>query len=402
MNKKSVKSKSKRSSAKNAGFLTDVYKKTESVVLNNSILSVISGVIIGIMLVFLLVSVDIITELMPAESGKNETAGKSEEFVEAIEAEEEEIAVETLSELRSSNNLSSVLKDWAVNTSESTLMKSKDVINILLIGVDAQKSNSDAIIIASLNKATKKIYLHSVYRDAYTYINTAYGDKYAKINACYANGGAEKLVETIENNFKIDINNYVCVNFDSFSTIVNTIGGITVDVKEYEAREIEKEIGRSCPYGNGVLLDGEQALTFCRIRKCDADADVSRTRRQRQFINALIDATGNIGVGQVVPLLESLITQIKTDFSIGELISTGTDAISDKWYNYEIVSEAVPKEEHRLDYRGNSWVWIVDYPLSAVDLHNTIYGTTNISLGEDRISAIELMKNSDDTGSAAP
>lgn len=399
--KKNKKTNKKKSQSKNSVIFSALYKKAENIVLSNSILSVLSGILIGIMLVFLMVSVDIVSDLLPEKSDKsaaysNPDYQNSEEFIEVIENGEEEIAVETLNELRGQNDLSSVLKDWATNTSENTLMKSENVINILLVGLDEKMANSDVMMLASLDKVNRKIYLHSIFRDSYTYINTIHGDKYAKINACYANGGAEKLIETIENNFKIDIDHFVSVNFDSFSSIVNIFGGITLNVKEYEAKEIEKEIGRSCPFGNSVLLDGEQALTFCRIRKCDADADISRTRRQRQFINALIDATGNLSAGQIAPLLETVIKYVNTDCTLGDLISLGTKAVSDKWYSFEIVSEAIPKEAHRLDYRGSSWVWIVDYPLSAVDLHNTLYGKTNISLNDDRVSAIALMNKSAD------
>ena len=163
-----------------------------------------------------------------------------------------------------------------------------------------------------------------------------------------------------------------------------------------------QEIKGECPYGEGVILNGKQALAFCRIRHCDSDADVSRTRRQRQFINALIDEAKNISISQITPLLNTVIKYIKTDCSVSEIISLGTNAISDKWYNYEIASAAIPSEEHRLDYRGNAWVWIVDYPAAAKALQETIYGKTNIVLEADRVSAIDIMKNSQNTGTAAP
>ena len=318
-------------------------------------------------------------------------------FVEVIEEGDDEIALETLEELRGLNNLSSILKNWAENTTENSLMQSKDIINFLLIGLDASESNADAIIIASLNKKTEKIYLTSVFRDSYTYISTSGGGKYAKINACYENGGAEKLIKTLQDNFKIKIDYYVSVNFNSFSSIVDTLGGITLDVQPYEARAV----GLNCPSGENVRLNGEQALAFCRIRKCDADADVSRTRRQRQFINALIDEAQNITISQISPLLNTVLKYIKTDCSVTDIISLGTKALSDKWYNFEIVSAAVPSEEHRMDYRGNAWVWIVDYPAAAKTLQETIYGTSNIELQANRVSAIDVMKNSN-TGNARP
>lgn len=368
----------------------------------NNFLTVIAGVALGFVLVFAIISVDLISKMNLLPFGKDDPVNEPTGFVEVTESGEEKIAIDTLNELRGVNDLSTVLKSWAQNTTDTSLMRSEDVINVLLMGVDASGTNADTIIIASLNKTHKKIYLTSVFRDSYTYINTKYGDKYAKINACYANGGADKLIETIQNDFKIKIDYYVSVNFESFRSIVDTFGGINLDVQEYEAREIQREIRRECPFGENVHLDGEQALTFCRIRNCDVDADISRTRRQRQFINAIIDEAKNISINQISPLLNTVIKYVKTDCSVSEIISLGTQAISNKWYNYEIVSDAIPSDEHRLDYRGNAWVWIVDYPAAAKSLQEKIYGQSNIELSTDRVSAVDIMRDSGNSGNAAP
>ncbi len=363
----------------------------------DSFLTIIAGIALGLVIVFSIIAVDLLVKMDIISFGEEETT-VMDDFVEVTEAGDEGKHIESLEELRSDNNLSSVLKTWAENTSEKTLMRDNDVINFLIVGFDASDSNTDVIMIASLNKKTEKIYLHSVFRDCYTYISTPDGDQYAKINACYANGGAEKLIEVIECNFKIDIDYYVSVNFDSFSAIIDSLGGIKVDVQAYEAREVEKEMGSYCPSGEDVILNGRQALMFCRIRHCDTDADVSRTRRQRQVINALIDEAQNISVNEISPLLNSVIKYIKTDCSISKMVSLGTQALTNKWYNFELVSAGVPSEEHRMDFSGNSWVWIVDYPAAARTLQETIYGTSNIELKEDRVSAIDIMRNTYDTG----
>lgn len=380
-----------------AGRKTSKKQKEES---RKSFLTILAGVALGLVLVFAIVAVDLVSKMGIISFGGNPE--NPSDFVEVTEPGDENINIEQLQELRGQSDLSSVLKNWSDNTTENSLMRSKDVINFLLIGLDKSNSNSDAIIIASLNKKTEKIYLTSVFRDCYTYIDTAGGGKFAKINACYANGGADKLVETLQNDFKIRIDYYVSVNFDSFSAIVDVLGGIPLDVKEYEAAAVRAEIKGDCPSGDGVILNGEQALAFCRIRHCDADADVSRTRRQRQFINALIAEAKDIGINQISPLLNSVVKYIKTDCSIGNIISLGTQALTDKWYNFEIVSAAIPSEEHRMDYRGNAWVWIVDYPAAAKALQESIYGTSNIELKDDRVSAIDIMRNSADTGNARP
>ena len=305
--------------------------------------------------------------------------------------------IETLNELRNAKNLSTLLKNWAT-MGEDSLMKSKNVVNFLIIGVDKGGRNSDVIMMMSLNKETKKIFLTSFFRDSYTYMTSKYGDKYAKINAAYANGGAKKLIETLQNDYKIAIDHYVSVNFTSFVKIVDLIGGVDVTVQPYEA----KAVGLNCPSGENVHLNGEQALMFCRIRKCDADGDVSRTRRQRMFISSLIKRTQELSVSQVAEVIETLFDYVKSDCSSVQLISYATQAVLNKWYNYEIVSQHVPSLEHRMDYRGYAWVWIVDYPAAAKALHESIYGESSIELAENRVTAIDIMRKTGNTGNAKP
>ena len=315
--------------------------------------------------------------------------------------EDDKSAVEALSELRDSTDLSGILKNWAKGSTDASLMKSKNVINFLLIGVDASGGNSDSIIMLTVNKKTQKLFLTSFMRDSYTYINTKYGDKYAKVNASYANGGADCLVETIENDYKIAIDHYVSVNFNTFKEIVDVMGGVTVPIQEYEARAMRAEGGYTGTYGDAVTLNGEDALIFCRIRHCDSDADVSRTRRQRTFITSIIHRAKDISMSQVSGVIGTLLKYVRTDCSTADLISLATQGLLGKWYDYEIITTTEPIESCRLDYSGYAWVWIVDYPAAAQDLQKKIYGETNITLNENRVTAIDVMKRGS-SGKARP
>lgn len=315
--------------------------------------------------------------------------------------EDDKSAVEALSELRDSTDLSGILKNWAKGSTDASLMKSKNVINFLLIGVDASGGNSDSIIMLTVNKKTQKLFLTSFMRDSYTYINTKYGDKYAKVNASYANGGADCLVETIENDYKIAIDHYVSVNFNTFKEIVDVMGGVTVPIQEYEARAMRAEGGYTGTHGDAVTLNGEDALIFCRIRHCDSDADVSRTRRQRTFITSIIHRAKDISMSQVSSVIGTLLKYVRTDCSTADLISLATQGLLGKWYDYEIITTTEPIESCRLDYAGYAWVWIVDYPAAAQDLQKKIYGETNITLNENRVTAIDVMKRGS-SGKAHP
>ncbi len=325
--------------------------------------------------------------------------GDGKGFSDAVDVNdpEKDRQIDMLSELRSSGDLFTVLKTWATADTGNSLMQSKDVTNVLLVGVDAAGANSDAIMIASVNQKTGAISLASVMRDSYTYMETPYGETAAKINAAYANGGVECLVDTVENDYKIKIDHYFCVNFKTFVEVVDIIGGVSVPVQEYERVAMNglatSEEERLYESGESVKLTGKQALLYCRIRKCDVDGDVSRTRRQRQFMTALIDAAKTLSASDLPGLAKTLHKYVTTDCSVTDLVSLGTKALTDKWYKYEVASYSFPLEENRMDYSGHAWVWIVDYPADAKALQLKLYGNTNIELSEDRRTAIDIVRN---------
>lgn len=205
--------------------------------------------------------------------------------------EEEEF--ELINAISSASSYNDFIYKWANNGAE--LRHSPNVINVLLVGLDSEDAltkggRSDSMILASLNKKTKKIYLTSFFRDTWTYMNIGGNDRYNKMNAAYFYGSDDALIDTIEKNFKIDIDYYCAVDFTSFTDIINALGGLTVEVQQYEAEYINRTTVHTIDYGEKVKLNGWEALVFARIRKSDGDSDVSRTRRQRQVISALIES----------------------------------------------------------------------------------------------------------------
>lgn len=300
-----------------------------------------------------------------------------------------------LTELRDVDGLSSLLKTWAQND-EAQKIHEKGIINFLLIGIDASASggygNSDAIILVSVNTKKSEIKMVSFYRDSYTYIASEYGDRYAKINASYANGGAALLVKTVEDDYKIKIDYYASVNFETFVEVVDLLGGVRLNVPQYVANYIASAWHVSCPAGDNILLDGNQALRFVRARHCDTDSDVSRTRRQREFITSLISAAKGIQLSKVDDMLKIFSKYVKTDCPNATILSLASQALREKWYDYNIKSSSMPTEDYRMDYRGFSWVWIVDYPGAAQELQKQLYGYSDFTIPDGTQTAIDMMK----------
>lgn len=130
---------------------------------------------------------------------------------------------------------------------------------------------------------------------------------------------------------------------------------------------------------------------FSRIRKCDADGDVSRTRRQRMVITALIEAAKNIKVSQIDDLLSTLLPSVSTSFSRLDFIKYGTQAITYNWMSYPIEQLQMPNEANRTSATINGiWYWISDFPVCARDLQLAIYGKTNIELDENEDTVMDF------------
>lgn len=291
------------------------------------------------------------------------------------------------------NTYKDILKNWAL-TADAPKLSNKNIINILLVGSDAsskdkkrtdvmENGNTDVMMLVSINTKDKTIKLVSFMRDSYTYLKGY--DKFAKLNAACANGGPAYLVDVIEDNYKIEIDGYAMVDFDTFTQCIDIVGGVNVDVPEAVGKKYKM------PYGNNVLLNGAQALDFCRERKLFSDADVSRTRNQRMLVTALINKCKTASLTTVNSVIDTILANVHTSFRKKEVVSYMTKALSDGWANYTVTQRTMPTADARYGYSGSAWIWVIDYPLAAQKLQTELYGTTNIKLEENRKTAITVM-----------
>lgn len=319
--------------------------------------------------------------------------------------EDEDINLTAMGDVTDANSLNDFLFSWANNGGEK--MRSRNVLNVLLCGVDsetgtASSGRADAIMLVSINKKTQKITLTSFFRDSYIYMDIprqsggAKG-RYEKINAAYSLGGPATLIDTIEKNFKIEIDEYIAVDFASFKKLIDALGGVTVDVEKNEAMFIRSTSShKNFPYGNDVKLKGSQALIYSRIRKLDSD--INRTERQRKVIKGLLASAKSASSGQLVNAYKQTAEFIRTGYTQTEVISLLATAVTQGWMQYEIIEITLPQEQGvemasayvNTSSARNQWVWIVDYPICAQKLQTAIYGETNIILEADRKSALDF------------
>ena len=197
------------------------------------------------------------------------------------------------------------------------------IINILLIGQDQrpgeEDGRSDSMILCSFRPRDKTLTLTSFLRDLYVDIP---GHGKNRINAAYRFGGMELLDETLLKNFGIHVDGNVEVNFEQFAAIVDTLGGISVELRGDEAAELNRITGSSLSKGPAVL-SGQQALHYARIRKLDADGDFSRTLRQRKILTAILNQVKSSSPEELSALAGKILPSLHTDLSAFEMVKFG-------------------------------------------------------------------------------
>ena len=297
------------------------------------------------------------------------------------------------------------LKQWYQNGDP---VSSTHVLNILLIGEDTRDekitdtSRADSAIIASINVDTKEIHLTSVLRDLYVYFEVDGKGQYGKINAAASVGGMKCYINTIERYYKIAINNYAVVNFNSFPKIIDALGGVPIKITSAEINEINNH---PRVYGNVTIkqtfdgtegtmkLNGKQALAYCRIRHIDSDG--ARANRQKTVLNAILNKVKKSGTVDTVKTVNQLAGYVYTGYNKKELISIGNTALRDGWLDYEMKTKNVPAVENckggsRFSAAPGNWIWLADIPKDAYELQMVIYGKSNIKLSENRPAYIEM------------
>ena len=238
--------------------------------------------------------------------------------------------------------------------------------NIALFGIDTREdsfnnSRSDSINIISINNATKDVKMISVYRDTYVDIE-GYG--LDKITHAYAYGGPELALSTINRNLDLNITEFVTVNFETVKTVVDTLGGIRLEITDAEANQI----GLSS--GGTYTLDGEQALAYARIRKIDSD--YQRTERIRTVLNAVLNKVKTMSATEILDFVDVVLPHISTNISTNEIIAMAPSALS---YN---VSESSGWPYNTQGITLDAWYGVpVTLESNVSKLHEDLFNETD-------------------------
>lgn len=261
----------------------------------------------------------------------------------------------------------------------SLLASDKKVRNILFIGSDERKDpsegvsgmRSDTMMLFSIDKKNKKIKLTSFLRDSYVCIPST--GNYRKLNAACSAGGAQLVIDTIEYNFKVDIDNYILIDFEAFKKFIDMIGGLDVDgVTEAEAKYMRDVVKAPNVKKGKNHFTGGAALWYCRIRYLDND--FYRTQRQRKVISALMTQIKKTNPTTLMKAVETVMPMISTDIPRNDFLSLGVGAVT-QYLRYDIMQHQVPAKGTWSDpfVRGEGQVLKMDIDQNTKLLYDFIY-----------------------------
>ena len=228
-----------------------------------------------------------------------------------------------------------------------------------LVGVDSRDgdlesgTNSDTMIIASINNDTKEVKLVSVYRDTYLRIGEDEEGNgiYNKANSAYAKYGPEGFMRMLNSNLDLNVTYVVTVDFQAVAEAVELLGGIDEELSEEEiihlnnyCKETAEVTGMDYEPLEEVAgvhhLNGVQTVAYARIRYTVGD-DFRRAARQREVIYKIVEKAKNADVGTLTKILDEVFPNIKTNMSKADILSMGLSMLS-----YDIADQAGFPHDH--------------------------------------------------------
>lgn len=261
------------------------------------------------------------------------------------------------------------------------------VTNIALFGVDADNDGTrraDCIMVLSVDSADGKVKVTSLMRDSKVEID---GHDKGKLNHAYSYGGPALAIRTINQNFNLNIAHYAQVDFSQMANLIGALGGVVIDVKENELKELNKFIGEYCRAAKaeecpvekaGVqTLNGIQAMSYGRIRKGGTGDDWGRVERQAVVLEAMFQRVQGMSPTEIIQLVPKMLKYVTSDLSMMEITKLAAGLLR---HGMPEIDHARIPADGTWDYGGKNKQYIVfDLEKAANRLNAYIYEDVPIS-----------------------
>lgn len=266
------------------------------------------------------------------------------------------------------------------NETKDSVKDKNKVKNILLTGIDHDEDATDTMIVVTIDDTKNKIKMASIFRD--TYIENTPAGEVPKLNYAHKYGGIQNTVKVINENFQLDIRDYINVDINGFFRIIDKIGGVEMNVPNEDIYAINRKIDYICKkdfpnidstenhltQGGKQTLNTIQAMAFVRYRT--GTGDYARTDRNREFIELVMKKVSSLPKTQLISLYDSIAPFIETTLSSTEILNIALGALS---YNGNGIEQAAfPYDAHTIFVNGwNYFGW--DKPSNVEKIHKFIY-----------------------------
>lgn len=240
----------------------------------------------------------------------------------------------------------------AIQQTKSEKIENQKIINIALFGLDRrnkeEKARADSIMIANIDLENKTVNLVSILRDTLVEID---GHGKEKLNHSYAYGGPKLAIDTLNSNFDLNLKSYVSVDFFSLAKVIDLVGGVDIELKDYEANQINKNLDEinnieKLPHGTDYIegmgnknLNGRQAVAYCRIRK-EGNGDYERTQRQRTVLKSIINKYESLDPDKKFEVNMEMMSQVSTNIPVNDIKYIQEKIQNEK--NYKINQYMIP------------------------------------------------------------
>ena len=204
-------------------------------------------------------------------------------------------------------------------------MSKGEPLNILLLGTDGEtgkeaeegeSQRSDTIMIVSVNPEAGTTRMLSIPRDTYTVIEGVEVSP-DKINHAFALGGAELVIDTVQEFLDLPIDYYAEINMGGFTELIDALGGIEVTSPltfNYRGTQFVK--------GETREVDGVKAMNFARMRYDDPQGEMGRQDRQKIVIKGIMDKLLSFGSDQhYQEILQVVAQNIRTNFDLSQALT---------------------------------------------------------------------------------
>lgn len=273
-----------------------------------------------------------------------------------------------------------------MDITEGSLLNDPMVLNVLLFGADKNdgtSQRSDTMILLSIDNRHQKLKLTSFMRDLWVYI-PEYG--YSKLGHAYAYGGPKLAISTIEQNFGVGIDRYAIVDFKSFRSIIDILGGIDIELSDEEIDYINWQSWKNNQVDTryelqdsaGIVhLNGRQALWYARNRGDDkagfSGSDFDRTARQRKLLKTLVNDMKSASLSQIISIVNEIGPLITTNLKKTEITTLVANSLT--YLSYDMVEYRLPADGNYLAgwHYGMATLDVADWDEQRKELAIFIY-----------------------------